>query len=324
MDAEPLYMESPVEANNHSSDSDSGQSSKQGPSTQLEDTIKRLEQQIDILNNLIDRSATRKTSYELSILQKSKNALAQELSMLVFHRDQLQLEESDSVIMPGRFQVQIPSYSVQDDDSKKPFAIYVIEITKLDQKSEKGTGNINNGWIVARRYSEFHALHKKLKERFSFMNKYVFPKKSVINLFKISESLMEERKVILEKYLQDLSLNHDICKTPEFIAFMCQQHISMIHDMIPSGKKPNKLAALIKSGLGLNEAPTSPKGNHPTAKEIDPSIYQESIEGDEINESFESSNYEIISRFVLTLFQMKQNSIRSKAVHLFVPRTLEK
>ena len=87
---------------------------------------------------------------------------------------------------------------------------------------------IISGWMVARRYSEFHALHQKLKSKFPVVEAFGFPGKSVRNMFRDTPEFVEQRRISLEIYIRQLSLNVNICQCKEFRIFMCQQNVSML------------------------------------------------------------------------------------------------
>ena len=57
-----------------------------------------------------------------------------------------------------------------------------------------------SGWVVARRYSEFLTMHQRLKERYLNVKNLDFPGRRLVTT--LSSSLVDNRKVALEKYLQ--------------------------------------------------------------------------------------------------------------------------
>lgn len=84
-------------------------------------------------------------------------------------------------------------------------------------------GNYDSGWVVGRRYSEFYALHRQLHEKYPTVRMVDFPRKRAI--LKLQKTFVESRRISLERYLQQLIKNPDICKSSELRAFLSQQNI---------------------------------------------------------------------------------------------------
>ncbi|RUS26732.1 hypothetical protein BC938DRAFT_484194, partial [Jimgerdemannia flammicorona] len=117
----------------------------------------------------------------------------------------------------GRSTVNITSCTIGSENGRE-FALYVIEVHQL-----AADGNYASGWIVARRYSEFHALHQQLKERYPAVRSYELPGKR--GFLRLQRNFVEGRRVALEKYLQLLIQNPDVCGSQELRAFLSQQNI---------------------------------------------------------------------------------------------------
>ncbi|ORX92016.1 hypothetical protein K493DRAFT_286165 [Basidiobolus meristosporus CBS 931.73] len=192
----------------------------------LSDEISRLTEEIDkinqqeaIVDTLIKKAETSGKMDELRILKKSKHALRREMQETTYQKTQYELQEAENSILPGRTTVNITGCTISNDGTKD-FVLYVIEV---HQKASDGT--YASGWVVTRRYSEFYNLHNLLKARFPEVRRYEFPGKRVG--FQFHKSFVEFRRVALEKYLQLLVKNHDVCKTQEFKTFFCQQNLSL-------------------------------------------------------------------------------------------------
>lgn len=84
-------------------------------------------------------------------------------------------------------------------------------------------GNFSSGWIVARRYSEFFALHQTLRDKHPIVRLFDFPSKWP--LLKLHKAFVEARRTSLERYLQHLLAEKRICESAELRAFLSQQNI---------------------------------------------------------------------------------------------------
>ncbi|GAA5809018.1 hypothetical protein MFLAVUS_002420 [Mucor flavus] len=184
---------------------------------QLTEEVDKLTAQEAIVDALISKAETQNKLEELRILKKSKSMFRQELQQIRYQKSQYQLQESENVLMPDRSQVNITSATI-GSDKNGDFALYVIEIQQLGFD-----GNYASGWIVARRYSEFFALHQKLKEVYPTVKLIEFPGKWP--LLKLQKPFVEARRISLEKYLRRLVEDKEICKSQEFKSFLSQQNI---------------------------------------------------------------------------------------------------
>ncbi|CAO3626374.1 unnamed protein product [Mucor fragilis] len=184
---------------------------------QLSAEVEKLTAQEAIVDALILKAEAQNKLEELRILKKSKTMFRQDLQQIQYQKSQYELQESENVLMPDRSQVNITSATIGSDKNGE-FALYVIEIQQLG-----ADGNYASGWIVARRYSEFFALHQKLKERYPAVRHIEFPAKWP--LLKLQKPFVEARRISLERYLRRLVDDKDICNSQEFRSFLSQQNI---------------------------------------------------------------------------------------------------
>ncbi|KAG2227701.1 hypothetical protein INT45_004743, partial [Circinella minor] len=183
----------------------------------LSEEMERIIQQEAIVNALIKKAEAKNKVDELRILKKSKNMFRRELQQIKYQKSQYELQESENVLVPERTKVSITSSTI-GSDSYGEFALYVIEIQQLGVD-----GNYGSGWIVARRYSEFFALHQKLKTQHQVVKLLEFPSKWP--LLRLQRSFVEARRTNLERYLRRLLEDKDICKSEELRAFLSQQNV---------------------------------------------------------------------------------------------------
>lgn len=137
------------------------------------------------------------------------------------------------------------------NDAAGDFALYVIEIQQLGIE-----GNYNSGWMVARRYSEFFALHTKLKERYAIVKSLEFPAKWP--LLRLQKGFVEGRRATLERYLRRLLEDRDICQSRELRAFLSQQSVHGGFDgIVPSRSAGMKSSDLLKQQLQPSSSTSS-------------------------------------------------------------------
>ncbi|KAF9577545.1 Intermediate filament protein, partial [Lunasporangiospora selenospora] len=172
-----------------------------------------------IVEELIKKAERQGRQNELRILKKSKSTLRREILSLEYQKTQYEVQEEENMIMPGRSTINITSSTVGHDGNKE-FALYVIEVHQL-----ASDGNYASGWIIARRYSEFFALHQQLKEKFSVVKNYELPAKR--GFLKLQRTFVEGRRIGLERYLQQLLRHEDICQSQELRAFLSQENVAL-------------------------------------------------------------------------------------------------
>jgi sorting nexin-25 len=79
-------------------------------------------------------------------------------------------------------------------------------------------------WVVARRYSAFHDLHKRLKARYPAVKHLEFPRRQM-PMLNLQRDFLERRRIQLERYLKTLLENPAICRSRELRAFLSQQQL---------------------------------------------------------------------------------------------------
>ncbi|ORY96947.1 PXA domain-domain-containing protein [Syncephalastrum racemosum] len=183
----------------------------------LSEELDKLMQQEAIVDVLIQKAEAKEKLEEIRILKKSKSMMHRELQQIQYQKSQYELQESENVLLPDRTKVSITSSTIGSDGSGD-FALYVIEIQQLAPD-----GNFSSGWIVARRYSEFFALHQTLKHKHPIVRLFDFPSKWP--LLKLHKAFVEARRTSLERYLQHLLAEQRICESAELRAFLSQQNI---------------------------------------------------------------------------------------------------
>jgi sorting nexin-25 len=161
----------------------------------LSENISNLEAQDAMLNTFIKKAELTGDTQELRLLTKSKASMTRELRELQFQKQQYEQQESANRLISDRTRVSIVSSTVAEEDGNKSVVRYLVEVQQLAPD-----GSFASGWVVARRYNEFHNMHNKLKERYILIKNLDFPGKRLVA--SLSGSFLDSRRIALEKYLQ--------------------------------------------------------------------------------------------------------------------------
>ncbi|KAL2914898.1 hypothetical protein HK105_205642 [Polyrhizophydium stewartii] len=155
----------------------------------------------------------------LHILDRTKDLLHVEIGELTRKRAKYESQEQREAIVPGQCTVRIQS---SEDELLTPredasglggrVTFYLIQIERVDRKV---------GWTVRRRYNDFDALHRRLRDEFPIVAEFEFPGKG-LGLFSLGkhDDLRRTRMVALEKYLQRLVDNPVICQSDHLRDFL--------------------------------------------------------------------------------------------------------
>ena len=160
----------------------------------LADKISHMQSQDVILDTLIRKAELTGDTQELKLLRRSKSALEREMRQLTFQKTQYEQQESVNKLVPGKTKASIVNSTVGEEDGKSVVR-YLIEVQQLGPNGEH-----SSGWVVARRYNEFFVMHQRLRERYIVVKNLEFPGKRLVTT--LSSSLVDNRRIALEKYLQ--------------------------------------------------------------------------------------------------------------------------
>ena len=189
--------------------------------------IARLGQQLDklrhqetVVSALIRKAELTGFASELKILTKSRESLRREMRALEFQKGQYEAQEEENQLEPGRTTVGISGTTVGQAGGQS-FQLFLVEVHQL-----ASDGSYGSGWIVARRYSEFDALHAKLKDKYLAARRLDLPAKRLVSSLS-NDLFTDQRKQGLEKYLQALVRIPSVCQSAELRAFLSQQNINL-------------------------------------------------------------------------------------------------
>ncbi|XP_073990966.1 sorting nexin-13-like isoform X2 [Rhodnius prolixus] len=79
----------------------------------------------------------------------------------------------------------------------KTFGVYAVTISKKYESGQR------ESWHIYRRYSDFHELHRKIKEKFPELSKLPFPAKKTFH--NMERKTLERRMICLNSYIKSLT-----------------------------------------------------------------------------------------------------------------------
>ncbi|OOG01193.1 hypothetical protein ASPCADRAFT_203064 [Aspergillus carbonarius ITEM 5010] len=179
--------------------------------------IDKLGSQESVVDTLTRKAELTNNTAELRILRKSKASIQREMNRKEMQRQQYVIQESDNSLY-GRSTVRIKSIVVGKEEDGREFAMYVVEVQR-----NAGEQMPAASWAVARRYSEFHELHHKLRMRYPSVRHLEFPRRRVV--LKLQKEFLQKRRLALEAYLQKLLLLPEVCRSRDLRAFLSQRAI---------------------------------------------------------------------------------------------------
>ena len=185
--------------------------------TVLTTDIERLVSQESVVDTLTRKAELTNNIAELRILGKSKSSLQREIRRKELQRQQYIVQESDNSLY-GRANVEIKSIMVGKEEDGQEFALYVIEVQR-----KAGEQMSAASWAIARRYSEFHDLHQRLRRVYPTVRHLEFPSRRLV--MKLQREFLHRRRIALENYLRELLRLPAVCRSRDLRAFLSQQAI---------------------------------------------------------------------------------------------------
>lgn len=184
----------------------------------LDSNIDNLTEQDNILSSLLRKAELTNNVAELRVLNKSKVSLEREINAKELQKQQYIVQENENSLY-GKSKVQIQSCVFGNDDIT-PYVLYIIEVQKF---SSDDPNEVLAGWMVARRFSQFHKLNEYLKRKCPQVSSIKFPKKTVPMLKFQKVQQVELRKPMLETYLQSILKIPEVCSDPAFRSFLSSE-----------------------------------------------------------------------------------------------------
>ena len=185
--------------------------------TALTVDIEKLVAQESVVDTLTRKAELTNNVAELRILSKSKSSLQREIRRKELQRQQYIVQESDNSLF-GRASIEIKSIMAGKEEDGQEFALYVIEVQR-----KAGEHMSAACWAVARRYSEFHDLHQRLRTIYPAVRHLDFPRRRLV--MKLQREFLHRRRTSLERYLRELLQLPAVCRSRDLRAFLSQQAI---------------------------------------------------------------------------------------------------
>ncbi|KAE8412722.1 PXA domain-containing protein [Aspergillus pseudocaelatus] len=202
--------------------------------------IEKLGSQESVVDTLTRKAELTNNTAELRILRKSKASIQREVRRKDMQRQQYMIQESDNSLY-GRSTVRITSIVVGKEEDGREFAMYVVEVQR-----NAGEQMPAASWVVARRYSEFHELHHKLRMRYPSVRHLEFPRRRMV--MKLQREFLQKRRLALEAYLQKLLLLPEVCRSRDLRAFLSQRAI-IPRDEVPRDGETKDLVTRIYNSV---------------------------------------------------------------------------
>ncbi|KAL6718007.1 tRNA (guanine-N(7)-)-methyltransferase (tRNA(m7G46)-methyltransferase) [Lecanora helva] len=207
--------------------------------TALTADIDRLASQESVVDTLTRKAELTNNVAELRILGKSKSSLQRETRRKELQRQQYIVQESDNSLY-GKANVHIKSIMVGKEDDGQEFALYVIEVQR-----KAGDNMPAASWAVARRYSEFHHLHQRLRNFYPAVRNLDFPRRRLV--MKLQRDFLHKRRVSLQNYLRELLRLPAVCRSHDLRAFLSQSAIISTNDSTRDGERRDIISRIYNS-----------------------------------------------------------------------------
>ncbi|MCJ1287121.1 Intermediate filament protein [Xylographa opegraphella] len=295
--------------------------------------IERLVAQESVVDTLTRKAELTNNVAELRILGKSKASLQREIRRKELQRQQYIVQESDNSLY-GRASVDIKSIMVGKEPDGQEFALYVIEVQR-----KAGEHMSAASWAVARRYSEFHELHQRLRNVYPTVRNLDFPRRRLV--LKLQREFLHKRRVSLENYLRELLRLPAVCRSRDLRAFLSQQAIISTHKLGRDSERRDIVSRIYNSvtdgmdeflgnitvldqlsiaGQNLISAATSQYNNLPSTVVNDSQVTVSTAEAQAELEAFENRELEPFVKPICDIFletfelNRGQNWLRGRAV----------
>ncbi|KAJ2775683.1 tRNA (guanine-N(7)-)-methyltransferase (tRNA(m7G46)-methyltransferase) [Coemansia nantahalensis] len=167
---------------------------------QLAQEVERKVHQAAIVRALMRQAGTRHRAHELRVLRASYRGLRREVRAAAEQQRLYEAALEDHQLAPARTRIHIPRTVLSTGDDGDEHMVYLIE---LQQQSLPTAGVAPTGWMVARRYREFYALHRDLRALLpDEMRSHELPARTP--LLRLQKRDVERRRAGLEAYLRAL------------------------------------------------------------------------------------------------------------------------
>ncbi|XP_062905460.1 sorting nexin-25 isoform X1 [Mobula hypostoma] len=149
-----------------------------------------------------DRKIVTKLKDEIATMEKEQNDLQQHIGRTDWWCENL-----------GQWKAIISSSEIVEENGEQMSCYSIMVQLNLPDPE-------NNGWIVVRKLSEFHTLHRKLCECFPMLKKAQLPSISKLPFKSIDQKFLDKSKNQLNNFLQKLLTDEKLCQSEALYGFL--------------------------------------------------------------------------------------------------------
>ncbi|XP_072113856.1 sorting nexin-25 isoform X3 [Mobula birostris] len=149
-----------------------------------------------------DRKIVTKLKDEIATMEKEQNDLQQHIARTDWWCENL-----------GQWKAIISSSEIVEENGEQMSCYSIMVQLNLPDPE-------NNGWIVVRKLSEFHTLHRKLCECFPMLKKAQLPSISKLPFKSIDQKFLDKSKNQLNNFLQKLLTDEKLCQSEALYGFL--------------------------------------------------------------------------------------------------------
>ncbi|XP_078677048.1 sorting nexin-25-like [Branchiostoma floridae x Branchiostoma belcheri] len=192
-------------------DSTAGEQGFNDPQAKLERLDEKLAAKLQELRDAKD--ALRPDGKAIAKIEHEVNDMKTERRQLEFH-----IERTDQWWdMIGRWRANICNAEfIVNEEKIEPFFVIVVHISGAIASTDEST---TTGWVVMRNLSDFHALHKRLKEYRSWLRDRDLP--SSMRWFRATDkAFMDKARAMLEAYLNEVLADETLCQSQVLFSFL--------------------------------------------------------------------------------------------------------
>ncbi|KAJ2569139.1 tRNA (guanine-N(7)-)-methyltransferase (tRNA(m7G46)-methyltransferase), partial [Coemansia sp. RSA 1836] len=206
----------------------------------VERSVSRTTHQMAIVRALMRQAASRHRAHEQRVLRASYRDLRREALAGAEQQRVYARSAADHVLSPQRTRVHIPRAIVDDaaattDDAaqQKPHVVYLIELQQSLPPEHVVAPRARHapaaGWVVARRYREFFALHRDLKAELPLdvmrgglheLPARNSPGMMLVRTLQKDRDSVDTRRRALEVYVQGLLRDPRVCSARALRLFL--------------------------------------------------------------------------------------------------------
>ncbi|KAJ3081508.1 Intermediate filament protein, partial [Rhizoclosmatium hyalinum] len=281
----------------------------------MENTKSELE---DVQEHLANSAQLDLSASRIRALNLMKAGLEVELKRLETEKAACKDRDIQNLISP-----KSTSVIIRCDEDGRDLTHFTVEVHLTNAEG------IQSGWIVHRKFSEFITLHQTLKSHFPAVNQYEAPQNKIFKgVLKFRKRFVENRRKLLEMYLQNLLKHVDICKSIEFRKFICHTDIIRLlyNDTVSThdSKAENKKKKQFVKNLFHKFEENIKRHTKPQSRFNSVSLNAEEVAALKSRPENNTDTVDLLFDLITEIFELKEkgNFIRRKALNLVLQHIL--